>query len=40
MNSNIVWLNKELDPKMKLILSAAMTAVLQVKLSEMTNQAN
>lgn len=40
MNSNIVWLNKELDPTMKLILSAAMTAVLQVKLSEMTNQAN
>ena len=40
MNSNIVWLNKELDPKMKLILSAAMTTVLQVKLSEITNQAN
>ena len=40
MNSNIVWLNKELDPTMKLILSAAMTAVLQVKLSEMTNEEN
>jgi hypothetical protein len=40
MNSDIVWLNKELDPRMKLILSAAMTTVLQVKLYEMTNQAN
>jgi hypothetical protein len=40
MNSNIVWLNKDLDPTMKLILSAAMTTVLQVKLSEMTNQVN
>lgn len=30
-NKNIVWLNQQLDARMKLILAAAMTAVLQVK---------
>jgi hypothetical protein len=35
-NKNIVWLNRDLEPAMKLILSAAMTAIIQVKFSEQT----
>ena len=31
MNKNIVWIHRDLDPKMKLILAAAMTAVMQLK---------
>jgi hypothetical protein len=34
-NKNIVWLNRDPDPRMKLILSATMTAILQLKTSEM-----
>ncbi len=30
-NKNIVWLNSELEPGMKLILAAAMTALMQLK---------
>ena len=30
-NKNIVWLHKDLDDKMKLVLAAAMTAILQVR---------
>lgn len=31
MNKNMVWIDRTLDEKMKLILAAAMTAVLQIK---------
>jgi hypothetical protein len=31
MNKNIIWLHKDLTDKMKLILAAAMTAILQVR---------
>jgi hypothetical protein len=31
MNKNIIWLEKSLNEKMKLILAAAMTAILQIK---------
>ena len=31
MNKNIVWIQNNLDPKMKLILAAAITSVLQLK---------
>lgn len=30
-NKNIIWLNKNMDDRMKLILAAAMTAVLQIE---------
>ena len=33
MNKNIVWIHNGLDAKMKLILAAAMTAVLQIKVT-------
>lgn len=33
MNKNIVWLGKELDEPMKLILAAAMTALLQITVT-------
>lgn len=32
-NKNIIWLSKSLDQHMKLILSAAMTALLQIKVT-------
>lgn len=32
-NKNIVWLGKQLDEPMKLILAAAMTALLQIKVT-------
>ncbi len=32
-NKNMVWIHNDLDEKMKLILAAAMTAVLQVKVN-------
>jgi hypothetical protein len=30
-NKNIVWIKSELEPRMKLILSAAMTSLMQLK---------
>ena len=33
MNKNIVWIGKQLDEHMKLILAAAMTALLQIKVT-------
>jgi hypothetical protein len=35
MNKNIVWINNENDVKMKLVLSAAMTAVLQISWNKL-----
>jgi hypothetical protein len=37
MNKNIVWISKTLDDKSKLLLAAAMTAILQIKVN--SNQA-
>jgi hypothetical protein len=37
MNNNIVWMSRNLDDHMKLILAAAMTAILQLKTSEQLN---
>jgi hypothetical protein len=34
-NKNIIWLGKDLDPKMKMILAAAATAILEKELVEM-----
>jgi hypothetical protein len=31
---NIVWMDRNLDPRMQLVLSAAMTAVMQLKLAQ------
>lgn len=36
MNKNIIWLNKNLEDRMKLILAAAMTAVLQIETTNIT----
>ena len=33
MNKNIVWINKNLDNKTKLLLAAASTAILQIKVN-------
>jgi hypothetical protein len=33
LNKNIVWLNNSLDDKTKLLLSAAMSAILQIKVN-------
>lgn len=33
-NKNIIWLNNALNPKMKLVLAAVMTAILELKLTE------
>ena len=33
MNKNIVWINKGIDAKLKLIVAAAMTALLQIKVT-------
>ncbi len=38
LNKNIVWLRKELDPKMKLVLAAAATAILEMKTLEYESQ--
>jgi hypothetical protein len=38
MNKNIVWIYRDFDPKMKLILAATATAILQLKLTEIENQ--
>jgi len=38
MYNDIVWINRELDSGMKLILAASMTAILQVKMSERSDQ--
>jgi hypothetical protein len=37
MNKNIIWISKNLDDKTKLLLAAAMTAILQIKVN--SNQA-
>jgi hypothetical protein len=33
MNKNIIWIRRNLEARMKLILAAAMTAVLQIKVT-------
>jgi hypothetical protein len=33
MNKNVVWIRKDGDEKMKLILAAAATAILQIKVT-------
>jgi hypothetical protein len=35
MNKNIIWLPRDVDPRMKLILATALTAVLQYKMGQM-----
>jgi hypothetical protein len=35
LNRNIIWLNRSLDPQLKLVLSAAMVAILEMKLQEL-----
>ena len=35
-NKNIIWIHRDLDPKMKLLLAATMTAVLQKKVNQMS----
>ena len=35
MNKNIIWINRNLDAKMKLILAATLSAVLQKKMNDM-----
>jgi hypothetical protein len=37
MNNDMVWLNRNLDSRLKLILAATMTAILQLKMTEMLN---
>jgi hypothetical protein len=39
-NSNIVWISRNLDDHMKFILAAALTAILQLKTTETTEQVN
>ena len=34
-NRNMVWLNRKLEPKMKLVLSAAMVAIIELKFEEL-----
>jgi len=34
---DIVWINRELDTRMKLVLAASMTAILQTKINEQGN---
>ncbi len=38
MYEDIIWINRESDTKMQLILAASMTAILQSKISEQNNQ--
>jgi hypothetical protein len=38
LNKNIVWINKNADEKMKLILAAASTAILQIKVNSNQEQ--
>ena len=38
MYDDIVWINRTLDARMKLVLAASMTAILQLKISEQSNQ--
>jgi len=35
---DIVWISRELDTRMKLVLAASMTAILQSKMNEQSNQ--
>ncbi len=35
-NKNIIWLSRDVEPKMKLLLAATLTAVLQNKVGQMT----
>jgi len=34
MNKNIVWIDNTLDPGMKLVLAAAATAIMQLKVED------
>ena len=38
LNKNIIWINKSVDEKMKLILAAAGTAILQIKANSNQEQ--
>lgn len=38
MDNEIVWIIRELDSKMRLILAASMAAILQLKISEQTSE--
>ena len=38
LNKNIIWINKSVDEKMKLILAAASTAILQIKANSNQEQ--
>ena len=38
MNKNIVWIHNNLDEKVKLILAAASTAILQIKVNSNQEQ--
>jgi hypothetical protein len=38
LNHNIIWLHKDTDPKMKLVLTAAMIAVLELKFGQQVGQ--
>jgi hypothetical protein len=38
LNHNIIWLHKDIDPQMKLVLAAAMIAILQLKFSQQVGQ--
>jgi len=37
LSDGIVWISRELDTKMKLVLAASMTAILQTKMNEQGN---
>jgi hypothetical protein len=37
LNHNIIWIKNNLEPRMQLFLAAAMTAILQIKTSELLN---
>ncbi len=38
LNHNIIWLHKDTDPKMKLVLTAAMIAILELKFGQQVGQ--
>ena len=38
LNHNIIWLHKATDPKMKLVLTAAMIAILELKFGQQVGQ--
>ncbi|HMH35024.1 MAG TPA: hypothetical protein VK543_18440 [Puia sp.] len=37
MNKNIVWMPRSFEARMKLVLAATMTAIMQLKMTELTN---